>query len=184
MFSGLRRRRLGSPQAPCRPRRAIAGDSCLHEVLRLAPAYASPPRPLLLRLVIMMLAAATAATAEAGSLGTGRNVPWWYPSRLWGMDRDAGSGWGSYYDGSTLWRKKRRHRGERGGGGAGWPPQDPYLRWRATELADLAREFVQGCVARGLGEEEERTGDEPQCLASEASNVTLRRLGENVDRCE
>lgn len=50
--------------------------------------------------------------------------------------------------------------------------------------ATLAGEFVESCVAMGVAEEEERTGEMPQCSVHEGSNATLRRLGDSVDRCE
>lgn len=61
-------------------------------------------------------------------------------------------------------------------------PRVPVLFCR--EEARIAREFVAHCVAFGVAEEEERTGEEPQCSIHEATNQTLRRLGTSVDRCK
>lgn len=175
-FLGPRRRRIPLSLYPLRQRQW--GERAFDQ-------NALYSQPILVSLVLVMLASTTVTTAEAGAIGSGRNVPWWYPSRMWGVDHDGGSSWSSYYptDGSGFWRKKRRNRNGNGGLGNSWAQHDP-LRRRQQEIAALAREFVSDCVSEGLGEEEERTQSELQCTMHEAGNATLRRLRENVDRCE
>eukprot|EP00904_Undaria_pinnatifida_P002294 jgi/Undpi1/12065/HiC_scaffold_4.g01763.m1 len=121
----------------------------------------TPPSILTLTVVaVAVVAAARITLAEAAATGRG-SVPWWYPFRDWGASSDQKAAGGD-------------------GGYVGWAELS-HLRHR--EEARIAREFVAHCVAFGVAEEEERTGEEPQCSIHEATNQTLRRLGTSVDRC-
>lgn len=136
--------------------------------------------------VFLFLASTTViSTAQAGSIGGGggggQNVPWWYPSEIWGTgDRDAVAG-------EDPWRQSSTQNGDDGVKGDrssdGGLREDVSLR-RFRETALLAKEFVGDCVAFGVAEDEERTGFEPSCSVHEGANATLRRLGENIDRCK
>ncbi|CBJ29819.1 hypothetical protein Esi_0162_0044 [Ectocarpus siliculosus] len=136
---------------------------------RHPPLDALPRNPLLVALVVVALLGSVAdAGGGSGNRGSESSVPWWYPSRDWGLPSDAvGSGGGE------------------AGGGGGWTGLGvPRRRFR--EEAKLAEEFVASWVASGLAEEEERRGGSvvmPACDVLEAGNHTLRRLGASVDRC-
>ncbi|CAB1107977.1 unnamed protein product [Ectocarpus sp. CCAP 1310/34] len=136
---------------------------------RHPPLDALPRSPLLVGVVVVALLGSVAdAVGGSGRRGGDSSVPWWYPSRDWGLPSDAvGSGGGE------------------AGGGGGWTGLGvPRRRFR--EEAKLAEDSVASWVASGLAEEEERQGGSmvmPTCDVLEAGNHTLRRLGASVDRC-
>ncbi|CAM9192483.1 unnamed protein product [Pylaiella littoralis] len=124
--------------------------------------------------------AGSSSYGASGGSGSGsggsRSVPWWYPSRGWGMLPSDGEEGGAA--------------GAAAVGGGGWPGLEFPLRRYSREEAKLAGEAVQNWVAYGFAEKEEEGGKEgdeavvmPVCHACEAGNDTLRKLGASLDRC-
>lgn len=61
---------------------------------------------------------------------------------------------------------------------------DDRIRFYFRKKAFIAKEFVENCVALGLGEDEQSMEAMPQCSIHEVTNKTLRKLGASIDECE
>lgn len=61
---------------------------------------------------------------------------------------------------------------------------DDRIWFYFRKKAFIAKEFVENCVALGLGEDEQSMEAMPQCSIHEVTNKTLRKLGASIDECK